>query len=452
MDMKAMTENVLDKLKDAKVYLVGGAVRDALLHKPVKDRDYVVVGVTVKDMLEAGFSQVGKDFPVFLHPETREEYALARTERKIGMGYGGFEVFTDKDLTVEDDLARRDLTINAIAMDLEGNLIDPFNGVSDIENKVLRHVSEAFSEDPLRVLRVARFASRYHHLGFKVADETMELMKTIVRNGEVDHLTSERVFLEIEKTFTDKKAKPSIFLAILHECGALERVLPEVDALYGVPQAPEYHPEIDTGIHTEMVLDQAHRLSDAQFDVMFAALVHDLGKALTPQHILPKHIGHEEGGKKPLEYMAERLKLPSELVRRAIGVVVHHLKAHQALELRPGTILSTMMELDAFRRPDGWKCFLLACEADKKGRLGLTEKPYPQAEFLQMAYEYAKAVDIKSLVDQGITGEALKARIFENRVSAIKKARNDFDFSRNPTPVSAKDVPAIKQGKKHKIK
>ena len=403
-----------------KIYLVGGAVRDRLLGLAVKDRDYAVVGATPDDLLHLGYKPVGKDFPVFLHPQTREEYALARTERKTGRGYHAFAFNTDPGVTLEDDLRRRDLTINAIAEDENGALIDPFGGVSDLREKVLRHVSPAFAEDPVRVLRVARFAARYASLGFRVADETMTLMQTMVQSGEVDHLVPERVWAETHKALSEQT--PSAFLRSLRDCGALAVLLPEVDALYGVPQRAEYHPEIDTGVHVEMVLDMAATLAPGDAPIGWCALTHDVGKALTPKDQLPSHRGHEHTGVAPLRALAERLKVPAEFAALAELVCRLHLLAHTAFELRANTVLELFEKLDAFRKPRRLPQFLLACEADKRGRLGMQDSDYPQAQYLADLFQHALEPKAQPLLDQGLSGPELGAALRDARLRAIATA------------------------------
>jgi len=398
-------------------FLVGGAVRDRLLGLAVRDRDYVVVGGRPQDLLDLGYKPVGKDFPVFLHPQTNEEYALARTERKTGRGYHGFAFDTAADVTLEDDLRRRDLTINAIAEDDSGALIDPFGGAADLRDRILRHVSPAFAEDPVRVLRVARFAARFAARGFRVADETLALMRQIVQAGEVDHLQTERVWAETQKALGEPK--PSAFLHALRDCGALQALFPEVDALFGVPQRAEYHPEIDTGIHTGMVLDMAARLAPGDALIGWCALTHDLGKALTPPDKLPSHPAHEHAGVAPVVALCTRLKVPNEYAALAQLVCRLHLLAHTALQLRPATVLGLFEQLDAFRKPERLEQFLLACEADKRGRLGLEESDYPQARFLRSAFAAAKQVASQAFVDQGLTGTAVGEAIRNARVQAI---------------------------------
>jgi tRNA nucleotidyltransferase (CCA-adding enzyme) len=399
------------------IYLVGGAVRDNLLGRPVVDHDHVVVGARPEELLALGYKPVGKDFPVFLHPQTGEEYALARTERKSGRGYHGFVVQADTTVTLEQDLARRDLTINAIAQDEHGALTDPYHGVRDIEARVLRHVSPAFVEDPVRVLRVARFAARFAPLGFTVADDTMALMQQMVRDGEVDHLVSERVWSETRKALTEPQ--PSAFLRVLREAGALRVLFPEIDALYGVPQRAEFHPEVDTGVHVEMVLDAAATLAPGDDLVGFCALVHDLGKALTPAGELPRHVGHEHRGVAPLRALAARLKVPTEHAALAELVCREHLNAHRAFELKPATVLKLLSALDALRRPARLDAFLAACEADKRGRLHHEHDDYPQAPYLRAARAAAATVDAADFVARGLTGPAIGAAMTAARVKAI---------------------------------
>jgi tRNA nucleotidyltransferase (CCA-adding enzyme) len=400
-----------------KIYLVGGAVRDRLLGLPVRDRDYVVVGARSDDLLSLGYKPVGKDFPVFLHPQTAEEYALARTERKTGPGYHGFAFDAAPNVTLEDDLRRRDLTINAMAQDTEGALVDPFGGAADLERRVLRHVSPAFSEDPVRVLRVARFAARFAAQDFRVANETLVLMRQMVQAGEVDHLQAERVWAETRKALAE--AKPSAFVQTLRDCGALKVLFAEVDALFGVPQRAEYHPEIDTGVHVGMVLDMAARLAPGDALIGWCALTHDLGKALTPPDKLPSHPGHEHAGIAPLEALCARLKVPSEYAALARLVCRLHLLAHTAFDLKPATVLGIFEQLDAFRRPERLRQFLLACEADKRGRLGQAEADYPQASFLRAAFAAATQVDPQMFLDRGLTGPAIGDAIRVARVRAI---------------------------------
>ncbi|URX63435.1 multifunctional CCA addition/repair protein [Luteibacter anthropi] len=399
------------------IYLVGGAVRDKLLGRPVVDRDWVVVGATPEDMVAAGYKPVGKDFPVFLHGDTREEYALARTERKTGRGYHGFAFHADPGVTVEQDLERRDLTINAIAQAKDGRLVDPFDGVRDIETRTLRHVSPAFAEDPVRLLRVARFAARYAPLGFTVASETMALMRRMVEDGEVDHLVPERVWAETRKALAEPM--PQVFVQVLRESGALRVLFPEVDALYGVPQRPEYHPEVDTGIHIELVLQAAARLAPGDALVAWCALTHDLGKALTPADVLPRHIMHEQRGIEPVREISARLKIPTEYAFMAEMVCRHHLNAHMAFELKPATILRLLESLGALRRPERLDTVLLACTADKRGRLGSDDADYPQADYLRACREAAAAITSKPFVDQGLEGPAIGEAMKKAQTAAI---------------------------------
>lgn len=406
-------------------YLVGGAVRDALLGRPVKDQDFVVVGETPAAMLARGFKAVGKDFPVFLHPENGEEYALARTERKTGAGHGGFAFVADASVTLEMDLMRRDLTINAIAQDLvTGEHVDPYGGRRDLEQRVLRHVSEAFAEDPLRVLRVARFAARYADLGFTVAPETMELMRTMVRQGALNELTSERVWMEVRHALTS--AQPSRFLEVLRECEGLAVVAPEIDQLYGVPQVEEHHPEVDTGIHTQMVVDQAAKLAPGDARVGFAALVHDLGKGLTDPAEWPKHHKHEENGVEPVLALCERWRVPTEFKELAVAVCEHHLNAHRATEVRPGTLLSLLDRVGAIRRPDRLMPFLLACEADARGRLGFEDRHYPQTQLMVDVQKAALAITAAPFVAAGKVGPEIGEAMQVARLRAVTGVRDAF--------------------------
>ena len=404
------------------IYLVGGAVRDKLLNLPVGDRDWVVVGATPEEMEQREFRLVGKDFPVFLHPETHEEYALARTERKTGPGYKGFAVNASPDVTLEQDLERRDLTINAIAEAPDGKIIDPFNGQADLDNCLLRHVSPAFSEDPVRILRAARFAARFAPQGFHVAHETNELMRNMVQNGEVDALVPERIWAETEKALQGKQ--PSRFTEVLRGCGALEKIFPEIDVLFGVPQPEHYHPEIDTGVHILMVLDQATRLSDDPM-VRFAALVHDLGKGTSPKEEWPRHKGHEQRSAVLVEALCQRLRVPKDYRELAITTAQYHTHCHRALHLKPKTILKTLEAADAFRRPERFEQFLLACEADVRGRKGLEDKPYPQVDRLKEAYEACLKIDNKELQKKGFEGESFAEELRRLRIEAIKKVVNE---------------------------
>jgi tRNA nucleotidyltransferase (CCA-adding enzyme) len=400
-----------------RIFLVGGAVRDAMLGRAHGDRDYVVVGATPADMLADGYKPVGKDFPVFLHPDTGEEYALARTERKTGPGYHGFAFHAAPDVTLEDDLARRDLTINAMARDEAGALVDPYGGEKDLHAKMLRHVSPAFAEDPVRILRVARFYARYAPLGFRIAEETMALMRGMVEQGEAAHLVPERVWAETRRALTEPR--PSAFLRALRQCGALAVLFPEIDALYGVPQSPQHHPEVDSGVHLELVLDEAARLAPGDDLAGFCALTHDLGKALTPEGELPRHIGHEHRGLAPLRSLCARLKVPAEHAELAALTCRHHLEAHRALELKPATVLKLLEAFDAFRRPARLDPFLVACTADKRGRLQHENDAYPQADFLRAARDAARAVTARAFVEQGLQGTAIGDAMRRGRIAAI---------------------------------
>ena len=408
-----------------KIYMVGGAVRDKLLGRPVNDRDWVVVGSTPEQMLASGYLPVGRDFPVFLHPTTREEYALARTERKSGQGYRGFAVHTAPDVTLEEDLSRRDLTINAIAEDIDpssgSGLFDPYHGVRDIEARVLRHVGDAFSEDPLRVLRAARFMARFAPLGFTVADETMALMRGMVEAGELETLTPERVWQELSRALAS--ARPSAFLRTLHDCGALAVVLPEVDALYGVPQRADFHPEVDTGVHVELVVDMAARLAPGDAVIGFAALTHDLGKALTPADKLPRHVGHEHAGLAPLDALCARLKVPAAQRELAIVACREHLNVHRIAELRDATLHDLIARCDGFRKPARIDQLALVCECDKRGRLGSAEDAYPQGEILRRAQAAALAVNARDIAADGVTGPAIGEALRKARIAAIAQSR-----------------------------
>jgi len=401
-------------------YLVGGAVRDALLGYPVTERDWVVVGARPQELLDAGYRQVGKDFPVFLHPETREEYALARTERKQGHGYTGFELHCDPDVTLEQDLKRRDLTVNAMARADNGTIIDPYGGQADIERRLLRHVSEAFVEDPLRVLRTARFAARYAHLGFTVAAETLALMGEIVQQDELAHLPAERVWMELERALGERN--PEVFITVLRTCGALQLVLPELEALFGVPQPERHHPEIDSGVHTLMSLQQAARLSAAP-EVRFAVLLHDLGKALTPSDEWPRHIAHEHRGVRLVDSVCRRLKAPNHYRELALNVCEYHLLSHRALELRGKTLLKLLRATGALRKNEKFEAFLLACEADARGRRGLEDSLYPQADYLREAREAATGVKAEQFEGQGLTGRALGQAIIAEQVRVLERLR-----------------------------
>ncbi len=401
-------------------YLVGGAVRDALLGLPVKERDWVVVGAQPDDLTRDGYRLVGRDFPVFLHPATHEEYALARTERKTGPGYRGFETRSSPDVTLEEDLRRRDLTINAMARDPGGALIDPYGGARDLEARLLRHVSEAFAEDPVRILRVARFAARFAPLGFRVAPETMALMRRMVAAGEAAALVPERVWQETAKALAEPA--PAAFLAVLHESSALEVVFPELARLYGVPQPPLWHPEIDTGVHVGLVLEAAARLTPLP-RVRFAALVHDLGKGTTPPSAWPKHVGHEERGARLIVALAERLRVPNDFRELAVLVARHHGLCHRALELRASTVLELLEHCDALRRPERFAEFLLACEADMRGRAGFADRAYPQGEYLRAALSLAQSVELGADERAGLDGAAIGARLRQKRLDALQALR-----------------------------
>jgi tRNA nucleotidyltransferase (CCA-adding enzyme) len=406
------------------VYKVGGAVRDALLGLPVQDNDWVVVGATPERMIESGYLPVGRDFPVFLHPRTREEYALARTERKTARGYHGFSFVTAPDVTLEQDLARRDLTINAIAEDERGLLIDPYGGQRDLDQRVLRHVSEAFVEDPVRILRLARFAARF--ADFRVAPETMALMRRMVADGEVDHLVPERVWQELARGLMEQR--PSRLFEVLRECGALARLLPEVDRLWGVPQRPEYHPEVDTGVHLMMVLDQCAR-AQAPLPVRFACLCHDLGKGTTPAEALPRHHGHEGRSAELLQAVSERLRVPVECRELAEVVAREHGNVHRSEELGPAATVRLLERCDAFRKPKRFDDVLLACECDARGRLGLEGRPYPQRARLRQALAAAQRVSTAEVArhaqERGLAGEQIAQAIHQARVRALADRAGD---------------------------
>jgi tRNA nucleotidyltransferase (CCA-adding enzyme) len=395
------------------VYLVGGAVRDEQLGLPVKERDWCVVGATPDDLTRQGYRQVGKDFPVFLHPETGEEYALARTERKTAPGYHGFDFDTSPGVTIEEDLGRRDLTINALAKDASGRIIDPFGGLNDIERRLLRHVSDAFAEDPVRILRAAKFAARFAQLGFRIAPQSRDLMRRMVAGGEADALVPDRVWKETAQALAGPR--PRLYFEALRACGALRVVLPEVDALFGVPQPKEWHAEIDTGVHTMMVVDEAAKLS-ASVEVRFAALVHDLGKATTRASDLPSHPGHEARSCALVRAMSERLPVPRALRELALLVAEFHTHCHRAFELRDQTIVKVLERTDAFRRPERFELFLLACEADARGRLGMQGRDYAQADRFRQAFKAASAVDAAGLAH---------GRDAADIQDAIRRARTD---------------------------
>ncbi|KLU98534.1 multifunctional CCA addition/repair protein [Photobacterium aphoticum] len=400
-------------------YLVGGAVRDALLGLPVKDKDWVVVGTTPAEMLAQGYTQVGSDFPVFLHPKTKQEYALARTERKSGSGYTGFVCYSAPDVTLEQDLMRRDLTINAIAQADDGTLFDPYHGQQDLADRLLRHVSPAFVEDPLRVLRVARFAARFAHLGFTVAPETLALMQDMVVAGELAALTPERVWQEWERSL--HTANPEIFLTVLRQCGALAVIMPEINDLFGVPQPEKWHPEIDCGIHTLLVAAQAATLSESPV-IRFAAQVHDLGKALTPEAEWPSHKMHCQTGLGAIRELCQRLRVPNEYRDTALMVCAQHTKIHNAAELRPTTFIKIFDQMDAWRKPERVAQLALCCRADVRGRTGFEEAEYPQADLLETAFAAALSVAVKPIIDDGFKGPAIREEHAKRRAYAVKEA------------------------------
>ena len=397
------------------IFTVGGAVRDELLGRPVADRDYVVVGASPQAMLDKGFRPVGKDFPVFLHPETQEEYALARTERKTGRGYHGFAFHAAPEVTLEEDLARRDLTINAMARGADGVLVDPFHGQRDLEGKILRHVGPAFAEDPVRILRIARFAARF--ADFTVAPETLTLMRTMVDAGEVDHLVAERVWQELAKGLME--ARPARMFAVLRECGALIRLLPEVEALFGVAQRADYHPEIDTGVHTMMVVDAAAR-QDFALPVRFAAFTHDLGKATTPADILPRHHGHEMRSVQLAAALCERLRVPNDCRDLALLAARYHGDIHRAAELRPATLVTLLERTDALRRPERFGQLLQACQSDFNGRLGWEARPYESRQFLLAVLAAVNAVEAGKIAAACSDKAKIPERVHAARVAAVK--------------------------------
>jgi tRNA nucleotidyltransferase (CCA-adding enzyme) len=399
------------------VYLVGGAVRDRLLGREVTERDWVVVGATPAELERAGYIPVGRDFPVFLHPQTKEEHALARTERKVGPGYRGFTTEFSPEVTLADDLRRRDLTINAMAEDGDGQVIDPYGGLRDLEARLLRHVSDAFVEDPVRILRVARFAARYAPLGFRVADETLDLMRSMVADGEAASLVSERVWAETEKALGE--TRPDVFIEVLRACGALQVVYPELDALFGVPQPEKWHPEVDTGVHQLLALRQAVKLGGG-VPARFAVLMHDLGKGLTPATVLPSHHGHEGAGVALVEQLCARLRVPNHLRELAVIAARYHTHVHRAFELRADTVLRTLESCDALRRPERFADFLLACEADARGRKGLEDREYPQRAFFTQARDVVASVALTSEERAGLTGERIGQELRRRRVAAIE--------------------------------
>jgi len=399
-----------------KVYEVGGAVRDSLLGLAVTETDHVVIGATPQQMLEQGYRQVGRDFPVFLHPQTNEEYALARTERKSGGGHTGFAVHAAPDVTLEEDLSRRDLTINAMARDANGEIVDPYGGRSDLEARILRHVSPAFVEDPLRVLRVARFAARFSGLGFSVAGSTLGLMRRIAASGELELLSAERVWQETEKAL--RTDRPQVFFQTLRSCDALGRIFPEIDRLFGVPQPARWHPEIDTGLHTMLALEQAALATDDPV-VRFAVLVHDLGKGTTPPEMLPRHRGHEERSCELIDSMAARLRVPKRYLGLALSVARYHGQAVRAESLRAGTLLKLLTKIGALRNPQALEDFIVACEADIRGRTGLENAPYPQGDWLRRALRAASTVTAEAISSQSVEGAAFGEALKQKRIEAI---------------------------------
>ncbi|MFK8330460.1 multifunctional CCA addition/repair protein [Pseudomonas sp. BJa5] len=403
------------------IYKVGGAVRDRLLGRTVSDIDWVVVGATAQEMQALGYRPVGADFPVFLHPHSGEEYALARTERKSGHGYGGFTFHASPEVTLEEDLIRRDLTINAMAEDEQGRVYDPYHGQKDLESRILRHVSPAFAEDPLRVLRVARFAARYAGLGFRVAPQTIELMRQLSGSGELQALTAERSWKEIARALMEDQ--PQVFIQVLRDCGALKELMPELDALFGVPQPEAHHPEIDTGLHTLSVLEQAAR-HQQPLSVRWACLLHDLGKGLTPEEEWPRHIAHEQRGLKLIKAVNQRFKAPRECQELALLVGEYHTHCHRALELKASTLLELLQSFDVYRRPQRFEEFIAACEMDARGRKGLEQRDYPQADYLRGAAAAARAVQVQPLVQQGLTGQALGEALKGERLKALKAYRD----------------------------
>mgnify|MGYP005623398905 FL=1 len=408
-----------------KIYRVGGAVRDKLLNYPCFENDWVVVGSSPEEMIKLGYQPVGNDFPVFINAETGEEYALARTERKSGVGYQSFTFHTAPNISLEDDLIRRDLTINAIAEDEDGHIIDPYGGREDLSQKVLRHVSNAFVEDPLRVLRVARFAARYHHLGFTVAPETQTLMKSIVNSGELTHLVAERVWKETDRALCEQS--PDLFIQTLRDCGALAALLPEVNNLFGVAQRADYHPEIDTGIHTLMALQQAAILSDKPA-IRFAVLVHDLGKGITPDHILPSHSGHEARGLPLVKAVCDRLKAPNEHRQLAMTVTEFHLLCHKARELQPDTLLSLLKTVGALKSSTKLEDFLTCCTADAKGRTGFENSDYPSTPYLRAATKALQGIDISDIVNSGISGAEIGEQLALRQTDILQQLKNNYQL------------------------
>ncbi|MHA6495512.1 multifunctional CCA addition/repair protein [Pseudomonas borbori] len=407
------------------VYRVGGAVRDRLLERPISEIDWVVVGATAEQMRELGYRPVGADFPVFLHPHTGEEYALARTERKSGRGYGGFTFYASPDVSLEDDLIRRDLTINAMAEDDHGTVIDPHGGQRDLAARLLRHVSPAFAEDPLRVLRVARFAARYAPLGFTVAPETLALMRQLSESGELDALTPERSWKEISRALLEPR--PDVFIQVLRDCGALKVLLPEIDALFGVPQPAAHHPEIDTGVHVLSVLRQCAE-HHQPLTVRWACLLHDVGKGLTAEADWPRHIAHEQRGLRLIRAINERSKAPKDCQELALLVGEYHTHGHRALELKASTLLELLQHFDVYRRPQRFEEFIAACEMDARGRLGLEQRDYPQADYLRGAMQAARAVAVQPLLEQGFKGSQLGEALKLERLKALKAYKKTLEM------------------------
>lgn len=405
------------------IYRVGGAVRDRLLNYPSSENDWVVVGASPHELIDRGYRPVGRDFPVFIHPQSGEEYALARTERKSGHGYGGFTFYTASNVTLIEDLQRRDLTINAIAEDSEGRLIDPYNGQRDLDGKILRHVSDAFLEDPLRVLRTARFAARYHHLGFSIASETMDAMRALVGSGEMEHLAAERVWRETQRALGEQT--PQVYFQTLRDCGALANILPEVDRLFGVAQRPDFHPEIDTGVHTMMALEQAAKLS-ADCSVRFAVLVHDVGKGVTPADVLPRHTGHEARGIPLVKTLCERLKVPNEYRKLALVVTEYHLQCHRAADLKVETLLNLLRGAGALKSSARLEPFLLSCEADARGRLGLENRHYSSPNYLRRAQSALATVSITDLVSSGAAGSEIGRQLHDRQIKRLTEFKQTY--------------------------
>ena len=406
-----------------KIYRVGGAVRDKLLNYFSDENDWLVVGATPEKMVELGYLPVGNDFPVFIKPDTGEEYALARTERKSGHGYGGFTFHAAADVSLEEDLVRRDLTINAMAEDDDGQLYDPYQGQADLDKKILRHVSEAFTEDPLRVLRVARFAARYHHLGFTIAPETMALMTAIASSGELDYLVAERVWKETERALGERS--PDIYIEVLRQCGALDVLFPEVSRLFGVPQRADYHPEIDTGIHTLMALQQSVRLSRSS-KIRFAVLVHDLGKGITPDHVLPSHRGHEARGVPLVNDVCDRFKVPNNVRQLALVVTEYHLMCHKAQELKPETIVNLLKGVGALKSRDRLEDFILCCEADARGRTGFEDRAYPSSDYLRAAVDGISNISVADLVEAGVDGAEIGRQLHLRRTARMSEIKQHY--------------------------